>query len=231
MDEPRIDIRLPDGSVVGVGPEAVVGRGRVADVRVDDPRVCTVHAELSWRDGRFVILARGGRVLVDGAPVRDAPLAAGARITLAPGVDLEVADLRAGDAPSVPSTAGRDALAFSPCPAGVAVRVGADAEPRLVVDGLAGALLLALLRADGPLRWSALAAALWPEEGALRQTRAPARPDGWTAIDERRFRNRFDQLLASLRADLCQLRAAPWVVVRQGAVELELGLTDRFLEP
>lgn len=227
MSEPRLTLRLPDGALRTVGVEAVVGRSRAATVVIADPRVSTVHAELSWRDGRFVALARGGRLTVDGQAAREVPLGIGSRILLCPGVALEVVDIEAAEVEGVPPTAGRAALTLSAGPDRVEIRAGAQAAPVLVLAGLPARLLGHLLAAGGPVPWDEAAATLWPDEAALRTRRAPLRADGWTAIDERRHRNRFDQVLAALRTQLEQVRPGRWVTLRQGVLAVELGTGDR----
>ncbi len=227
MSEPRVALRLPDGQVLEVGPEAVVGRSQAAEVRLADPRVSTVHAEISWRACGFVILARGGRVVVDGVPVPEAPLLPGARIVLVPGVAVEVVRVVSGEAPVIPRTAGREWLRWVCEGDLVRVHGGDEPEPRLEVDGLPGRLLVALLEAVEPRPWHELAAALWPDEGELRSRRDPSAADRWTAIDERRFRNRFDQVLAALRERLQRLPQERPVVLKQGALSLASGLQDR----
>ena len=226
MSEPRLSLRLPDGQVVEVGPEAVVGRSHVAEVRLADPRVSTVHAEVSWRDQGFVVIARGGRVVVDGNAVPEAPLWPGVRVVLVPGVALEVVDVRSGRAPVVPRTAGREGLRFVCRGGGVRIHAGDESLPRLELDGLPGRLLVALIEAGEARPWHALAAALWPEEGELR-ARPSSAADRWTAIDERRYRNRFDQVAAALRERLQRLPQDRPVVLRHGAMSFLVGPQDR----
>ncbi len=227
MPEPRLVLLLPDGSSVTVQTEAILGRARLAEVRVSDPRVSTVHAELSWREGRFVVLARGGRVVVDGLRQAAAPVSVGSRIGLAPGVVLEVLDIHDGEAPGVPATAGRAALVLRACSEGVELW-RQEPSPRATIEGLPGQLLTFLGQAGGPVPWGAAAGALWPPEAALRSARGPLRSDAWTPIDERRFRNRFDQVLATLRAQLDEVRPGRWIGMKQGEVSLELAPGDQF---
>jgi hypothetical protein len=154
-----------------VGPEAIIGRSAVATVRIADPRVSTVHAEVSWRAEGPTLLARGGR--------------------------------RHG---------------------GRAPRGGAGADRRA---GRASATIVAApLRAGGPVPWDALAGALWPDEAAIRARGATGAADDWTAVDERRWRNRFDQPLHALRRQLEPARGARTVTVRGGAVRLDVAPGD-----
>jgi hypothetical protein len=230
MDVPRLRLRLPDGRELVIGAEAVVGRAAIATVRIDDPRISTVHAEVSIRDGHYVILARGGRVLMDGVPVPEAQLQAGARVTLAPGVALEVLEVAVGAEAGIPRTKGRDRLTFHLGEA-VAIHLGDEPAPRLVVDGIAGRALAGLLSAPAGAAWDVHAAALWPEDAALRARRGPWKEGGWTPIDERRLRNRWDQLLASLRAQLEQVRTTRMITTRGGLAAIELEPQDQVVRP
>lgn len=222
MSAPRVVFELPRGGLVTAAPDAIVGRSSVAQVRVDDPRVSTVHAELRWGEGGFSLLARGGRLVVDGRGVRETPLAAGLAITLAPGIVLGVHSVDGGDAPAVPATAGRERLRFVTGEADVRVYSAGDDEPLLVLVGSAAAVVRVLLERRGAaVPWDTVAEAAWPEEGAIRKARA-----GWTEVDERRFRNRWDQRLVTLRRQVEPLRGGELLVVRMGMVALRLNDTD-----
>lgn len=228
-NEPELILTLPDGATTRAGPDMVIGRGRRADVRIDDPRVSSVHAEISWRDGGFVVLARGGRVVVDGQAVAEGRLSCGSRIQLVPGLSMEVQEIHTGEAPEVARTEGRDALRFVWVGVErVEVYRGDGPAPAGLVEGAAARLLSALVGAAEACPWDDLARALWPEDGQLRAQRGPLRSDVWTAIDERRFRNRFDQVLACLRRALALLRDRPMIELRQGRVALRLEITDRL---
>lgn len=222
MPTPVAWFELPDGSVVAAHPNAIVGRSPHATVRVDDPRVSTVHAELSWRAEGFVLLARGGRVAVGGRAVREVALSAGLEVALAPGVTLRVSRVEAGDAPVIPPTAGRERLR---------VVVGAE-EVRIYRDGveaplaqLAGvqARIVAALaaRRGGGVAWDVVAAVAWPEDAAIRGT------PGWTDVDERRLRNRWDQQLVTIRRALEPVRCGELLRSQQGLVELALHAGDQ----
>lgn len=87
---PQLQLRLPDGQVVGAGPGAVIGRSYTADLRIDDGRVSEVHAYLSLRAGQFVLLALRGRIRCDQRDVPRLELRPGQRIELAPEVAIEV---------------------------------------------------------------------------------------------------------------------------------------------
>lgn len=204
-----------------VGPEALIGRSTLATVRISDLRVSAVHAEISWRAEGFVLLARGGRVVVAGRGARAVVLEPGLRAALAPGVELEVLSVEAGEAPVVPPTMGRNRLRFLVEHGRVRVFQASDAEATLEVSGPAARILaLALARADRGTPWGALAAALWPEDAAIRSTPA------WTEVDERRLRNRWDQALLSVRRALTAVREQEILLQRQGFVFVELGPLD-----
>ncbi len=204
--------------------DALVGRSPAAALRIDDPRVSTVHAELSWRDAGLVLLARGGRLLVGGRALREVVLAPGLVVEVAPGLGLEVVEVVGGAAPPVPPTAGRERLRFVVGEGFVAI--GAGPDPQCTLTGVPGRILAALLSGPAERPWDTLAEALWPDEGALRAaTRAGASRE-WTEVDERRLRNRFDQHLRTLRKDLGGLRGGALVELQGGVLHLRLGPQD-----
>ncbi len=224
---PLVRFRLPDDTLREAGPDALLGRSPLAAVRVDDPRVATVHAELSWRAAGFVLLARGGPLFVGGRPVAEATLSLGMEIALAPGQVLRVEQIVDGRAPVVPPTAGRERLVFRVRER--VVEVGAPDGPPVEVAGRSAAILTALLAADGPVTWERLAEAAWPEDGALRS--ATTRGDltggsAWTPVDERRFRNRWDHQLAALRRQLEPFRCGGLLRMLHGMVELRAQPSD-----
>lgn len=221
MSSPFVRLRCPDGTEQTVGPECIVGRSGAAGLRVEDPRVSAVHAEISWRAEGFVLLARGGRLLLDGRGVRAVVLASGQRITLAPGVMLEVVRVEMGEAPVVPPTVGRDRLRFVVAESGVRVYRGADHAPEVELVGVPGRILGAVLAdRDRGSPWPRLAEAIWPEDAAIRAA------GGWTEVDERRFRNRWDQALTTVRRSLGGLREQEIVLQRHGLLFVELGPLD-----
>lgn len=220
---PTARIRWSGGEVT-LASDALVGRSPVAALRIDDPRVSTVHAELSWRDAGLVLLARGGRLVVGGRATREVVLAPGLVVELAPGLSLEVVAVTGGGQAPVPPTAGRERLRFVLGPGFVSV--GTGAEPACELTGVPGRLVAALLAGPRERPWDALAEALWPDEGALRAaTRAGVSRD-WTDVDERRLRNRFDQHLRTLRKELAGLRGGSLVELQGGVVHLRLGPHD-----
>jgi hypothetical protein len=93
-----VQLRLPDGATVTVGPGAVVGRAFTADVRIDDGRVSEAHAMVSLRGGELVLFALRGRVRVDGRDMTRVTLTAGLVVELAPGVLLSIAHVELPDA-------------------------------------------------------------------------------------------------------------------------------------
>ncbi|MDP2313770.1 MAG: hypothetical protein Q8P41_12755 [Pseudomonadota bacterium] len=227
MATPSVRFRLPDGRSVRVGPDALVGRSPAAVVRVEDPRVSTIHAELSWRETGFVLLARGGRLLVGGRPRAEVPLAVGMEIVLAPGLTLSVDDLTSGDAPVIPSTAGRERLTFEVEEHRVIVK--GPGNVAVEIAGRGAAILRILLDDRSALAWDGVAERAWPEDGGLRAASTAAiaagtrlGPGAWTEVDERRFRNRWDQQVVLLRRTLEPLRNGQLLRVQAGLVELVL---------
>jgi len=71
----------------------LVGRLRTARLPIDDPRVSEAHALVSLRGGELKLLALRGRLRVDGQALTSVVLTPGLRISLAPGVDLDVGDV------------------------------------------------------------------------------------------------------------------------------------------
>lgn len=204
-----------------MGPDTLVGRSALAGARVDDPRVSAIHAEISWRAEGFVMLARGGRLVVDGRGVRAVVLLPGQRITLAPGLHLDVIGIAPGDAEVVPATVGRDRLRFTVDRGCVRAYQGSETAPAIELLGVPGRLLAtALGRLDRGTPWAEIAEAMWPEDAGVRATA------GWTDVDERRFRNRWDQALVTARRALAGLGRQDLLVQRQGLVFVELGPSD-----
>lgn len=228
-----VTLRLPDGTTTEVGTDALFGRTQACAVRLDDARVSSVHAELSWRAQGFVLLARGGRVLVHGRGVREFILSPGLAFELAPGLVFEVVDVVAGDAPTVPDTEGRERLRF--VVGAESVRVTADNHATSVLIGGVGAQVLAtLLTRQGGVAWDSVAEAAWPDEGTLRRDAREGRAQGpgrWTDVDERRFRNRWDQQITALRRQLAGFRCGALLVAQRGVVELALQATDTVESP
>lgn len=180
-----------------------------------------VHAEISWRAEGFVLLARGGRLVVDGRGVRALVLDVGRRVALAPGLVLDVLAITPGEAEPTPPTLGRDRLRFVTGPVSVRVYRGTDTHPEAELLGVQGRLLgHALTQLDRGAPWASAAGAIWPEDAVIRES------GGWTEVDERRFRNRWDQALVSTRRTLAELGRPEMILQRQGFVFVELGPLD-----
>lgn len=226
MTRRALRLRLPDGSVLDVGPEAVLGRSSAATVRLADPRVSTVHAEISWREEGPLLLARGGRLLVGGAPVEQVLLAPGLVVALAPGVHVVVEAVDGSGVAPVPPSAGRTRLRWSIDAAGVTASRLSDGGSVVTLTGVGGRLVAALVRAGGPVAWDALAAALWPDEAAVRARGATGAPDDWTEVDERRLRNRLDQAVRAVRLQLAPLAGGRAIVLQGGTVVFRPGRGD-----
>lgn len=222
MSLPRVVFELPGGHLAVGEPDAIVGRSPSARIQVDDPRVSTLHAELRWGASGFVLLARGGRLVVEGRGMREVPLHAGLVVSLAPGVMLGVRTIDGGDAAPMPATAGRERLRLVVSAASVHIYADTDDEPLVVLIGSAATIVrtLALRRGVG-VPWDVVAEAAWPEDGALRSARV-----GWTDVDERRFRNKWDQRLVTLRRQVEPLRGGDLLVVRMGMIALRLSDED-----
>jgi hypothetical protein len=231
--DPRATLLLPDGSRVEAASEALLGRSTACAIRIDDARVSTVHAELSWRDAGLVLIARGGRVMVDGRGVREVVLTPDLAFELAPGLVLRVLDVTAGKAPTVATTEGRERLWFVVGPDAVKVSGGPSRDLFVMVSGVGARILARLLDKPGGLAWDAVAEVAWPEDGQLRRDTREGRVHGqgrWTETDERRFRNRWDQQVTALRKQLAGVRGG-LVVAQRGVVELVLHPTDAIESP
>jgi hypothetical protein len=87
-------VRGPSGEVVELGHGALIGRLWSADLHVNDARVSEAHAMISLRGRDVRLLALRGRFLVDGQWLSDVVLTAGAVISLAKGVDLQILAVR-----------------------------------------------------------------------------------------------------------------------------------------
>jgi hypothetical protein len=231
VTSPLVRFRLPDGSTAEVTAHAVVGRSPIAAVRIDDARVSTVHAEISWRDDGPVMLARGGRLLVNGRAVREILLTPGLEIMLVPGRVLQVVTVLGGPVDPIPPTAGREALRFVVEPASVSAGRSHEDEPAVVLTGTQARVMTELLRSPGGCPWDRAAETVWPGDGAVRsRTRqSPGRADDWTEADERRLRNRWDQQIHQLRKLLDPIRPG-MVEMRGGVAVVNLGPDDCVLD-
>ncbi len=90
-------IRLPDGTAETLYAGDLIGRTWAAALRIDDPDVSEAHAMVSLRGERLWLLALRRRFSVGGKVVDAVPLVEGARIRLAPGVELSVEHLSLPD--------------------------------------------------------------------------------------------------------------------------------------
>ncbi len=75
-------------------PGDVIGRGRAASLSIDDGRVSEAHALVSLRGGELKLLALRGRFVLGERPCAETVLSRGQCISLAPGVALEVVEVR-----------------------------------------------------------------------------------------------------------------------------------------
>jgi len=225
MPDSRVRLRLPDGSHVDLRPDAIIGRSSLAALRLEDPRLSSVHAELSWRPEGPLLLARGGRLLVEGRARAEVPLAPGLRITLVPGLELLVEDVVEGRAEPTAATLGREALTWRL--GGAVVEASLASGASVLLRGLAARLVASCLVAPGARPWGEVAAELWPEEARVRAGQDPA--SRWTEEDERRLRNRWDQLLRALRRQLSPHGLDMRLWTGGGTVRLRLQPGDQMM--
>ena len=77
------------GRALRLGPDQTVGRGRRADLRLDDPAASRLHVRLSHVDGRIVAADLGSK---NGVRVNDRPLSGA--VTLTPGDEVAIGSTR-----------------------------------------------------------------------------------------------------------------------------------------
>lgn len=83
-------MRTPDGRLVTLGPETIIGRMTSAGLRLNDPSVSEAHALVSLRGTQLKLLSLRGRFTVDGVPTAEVALSPGQLIELGPRVRLAV---------------------------------------------------------------------------------------------------------------------------------------------
>lgn len=221
VSEGRVVLRRPDGALVSLGPGDLVGRSVHAALRLDDPRVSSVHAELRSSAAGASLRALGGLLQVGDSPRREVRLEPGLRFAVGP-VELLVVRVEPGGEGLAP-TLDRDTVWFVVSRGLVEVHRQDDPGPPLEIGGLAGRLLgRMLVRRGRPRDWDALAAELWPAEARRR-----AAGERWSEVDERRLRNRFDQALVRVRAACASVRGPQFVVMADGKARLEVLSGDR----
>jgi hypothetical protein len=89
-----VRLRVDDDHDVVLGHGDLIGRSSGAALCLDDARVSEAHAMVSLRGGNLMLLALRRRLVVDGRPVSEVELAAGLEVGLAPGLTLQVEELR-----------------------------------------------------------------------------------------------------------------------------------------
>jgi hypothetical protein len=149
MPTPGVRLQLPDGSLHDVPPGGLIGRHPMAALRLMDPRVSEVHALVSLRGRKLMLLAQRGLVEADGDRKADVELRPGQRIGLVAGITLTVVDIELPERILVIQGAG-------PAPVELAAPVySLVTGPRLVPTWLKGAALHLWSDADG--WWAQLA--------------------------------------------------------------------------
>ncbi len=88
-----VRFRLPDGNAVELGHGDLIGRLWSAALSIPDARVSEAHAMVSLRGQELLLLPLRGRFSTDGKRLSSLVLAAGQRVTLADGFDLEVEEV------------------------------------------------------------------------------------------------------------------------------------------
>lgn len=86
-------LRVGTGEPVALGHGGLIGRLFSADLHVNDARVSEAHAMISLRGRDVRLLALRGRFRVEGRWLDEVALTPGLRLSLAPGVELEVVEV------------------------------------------------------------------------------------------------------------------------------------------
>lgn len=83
-DAPAINVRLPDGTVLGLTRPFLIGRDFECEVQVQDAHVSRRHAQVSVDRGQWFIhdLQSSNGLYVEGQQVETAPIGAGIRVRL-----------------------------------------------------------------------------------------------------------------------------------------------------
>ncbi|MEZ4320506.1 MAG: hypothetical protein R3F61_23700 [Myxococcota bacterium] len=85
-----VELRLPSGEHHTLFHGDLIGRLWSAALRLDDARISEAHAMISNRGREMKLLALRGRFMVGGQTSTDIALRTGMRITLAPGLEVDV---------------------------------------------------------------------------------------------------------------------------------------------
>lgn len=107
-DDMRVVLRgfggIHHGRSFTLGPARLVGAGREADIRIDDPAIAARHARFERHGDRVVLraMAPGEGCVVNGVRARDAVLAAGDQVVFAGQHRFVVEFPSAPDAPAFP---------------------------------------------------------------------------------------------------------------------------------
>ncbi len=107
-DDMRVVLRgvggVHHGRSFTLGPARLVGAGREADIRIDDPAIAARHARFERHGERVVLraMATGEGCMVNGMPARDAVLAAGDQVVFAGQHRFVVEFPSVPDAPAFP---------------------------------------------------------------------------------------------------------------------------------
>lgn len=91
---PAVRLLLPSGRVGELPIGATIGRSPYSAVRLDDPEISEAHALLSWRAGELRLVALRRRFSLRGHVAEEARLYEGDEIELAPGIVVEVLEVR-----------------------------------------------------------------------------------------------------------------------------------------
>lgn len=188
---PAVHVRTPDGRISVLLPCDVIGRSPVAALRFDDPRVSEMHAYVSSRSGKLMLLGLRGRLGLGGKVHATIELTEGQSILLAPDLAIEVVSVAI---PEMVLMLSGDDLVEQVVPGTCSVLL--DPEPTLAPGARPGALMQ-----------------LWPQDDGWR-----VRVDGtdgdvhdgqvWT-FGDRRFRARWSTSTAPSVTETAEALGAP----------------------
>ena len=94
----QVTVRINGGPERVILPGEFIGRSRFAAVHVDDPAISEAHALVSLRGSTLRLLALRGRFRLHEREVVEAELVSGQRISLAPGITMDICDVELPDA-------------------------------------------------------------------------------------------------------------------------------------
>lgn len=215
----HVVFRTPDGRTHRLVHGDDLGRDPHGALVLTDPRVSGQHARVALRPDGLSLLALRGTLELDGSRTDEAVLERGQRWRLVEGVALAVVEVDHGTGaiPLAPTEGVEvDGLGLVVHFDTVSV-TGAGLDEPVLLTGLKGLLVGALVRAGEPVHWHRLARQLWP----IAKGQDPS-------VHKEAVRARWYQLTARVRKELEDAgMERPLFVTRSGTVHLALLPGDR----